>query len=289
VPSLEKLVKFATDSGFRASQLRAYAWPVVRKIYPQIECIGISGADGKTTLLFADDKFITRDFIKFGHNPSAPLNAALSILKSRGARLNGVFFELGANVGSESIEALNSGFSRALLVEPEPRNAALLRSNIVLNGFADRAIVAQVGASNEPGTATMTLSADNRGDHKIAAATGENQTAIELKTADQILADAGVPPANVSLVWIDTQGYDGFALAGAQSLISARVPFVMEFDPDAMRAVGCLDLAIETVGEKFSEMFNLAETNAGAKPAKEVAELSRSLLGTGKYVDLLLI
>ena len=289
MPSLQKAIKFATNSEFRLAQMRAYAWPIVRALYPKIECIGISGPEGKTTLLFANDKYITRDFIKFGCNPTAPLNAALLVLRALSMRLDGVFFELGANVGSESIEALNCGFSRAVLVEPEPRNASLLRSNIAINGYSDRATVVEVGVSNIAGSASMAISEDNRGDHKIAAVAGARQTTIELKTADQILIEAGFKPSDVSLVWIDTQGYDGFALAGAGSLIDDRVPFVMEFDPDAMKEAGCLDLALETISNRFSSIYDLSSEFPLRKPSSEISTISAALLKTGNYVDLLLV
>ena len=287
---LTKAALFARSRDFRAAKFRQWAWPIFRNLYPNIDCVGVRGNDGQTTLLFSDDKFITMDFIKFGANVGAPMNSALSVLRSLQAPLNGCFFEIGANIGTETIGALALGpFGRAIVIEPEPRNVSLLRANLALRGLSDRTKIFQVGAAHKAGTANLTLSIDNRGDHRISNDASFVTTTIDLKTADEILEEAGERPEDVSLVWVDTQGYEGFVLAGAQKLMDAHVPFIIEFTPDSMRAVGCYDLAIDAISGRFQGFYDLSAKHPEMKHPSEINAVSQRLSGTGGYVDLLLV
>lgn len=103
------------------------------------------------------------------------------------------------------------------------------------------------------------------------------------------MEEAGERPEDVSLVWVDTQGYEGFVLAGAQKLMDAHVPFIIEFTPDSMRAVGCYDLAIDAISGRFQGFYDLSAKHLEMKHPSEIKAVSQRLSGTGGYVDLLLV
>jgi FkbM family methyltransferase len=79
-----------------------------------------------------------------------------------------VFLELGANIGTHTVYAMQSGhFARAVVFEPEPHNARLLTMNIDINALADRVIVVEKAAGAAPGRAVMHLHPRNKGAHAI--------------------------------------------------------------------------------------------------------------------------
>jgi hypothetical protein len=51
-----------------------------------------------------------------------------------------------------------------------------------------------------------------------------------------------VEPAENTLIWMDTQGYEGYVLAGARGWLDAGTPLVMEFDPYLMKRVNSFGL-----------------------------------------------
>lgn len=44
-----------------------------------------------------------------------------------------------------------------------------------------------------------------------------------------------------SLLWMDIEGYEGHALAGAKSLLSSGIPLVSEFNPEFLAKAGGLE------------------------------------------------
>ena len=288
-----KVQLFACSSDFRRRKVRHWLWPVVRRVYSNVEYLGIRTSEGGCILAHTADRIMTVQLLKLGRFNDSNLPRALALLPQ--APRAGWFLDVGANIGTETVSALMSGrFGRAIAIEPEVRNNRLLRANLVINGLADRVTVYDVAASNASGTAMLRLSEDNRGDHRISRTGGpvdghDAGEVVQTSRLDDLLRVSGLRPQDVSLVWVDTQGYDGFVLDGALSLIAARVPFVIEFWPAALRGSGGLETALEIIEESFDIFFNLsAEEWREPHSVRAIRGLASSLRGPEASVDLML-
>ena len=160
-----------------------------------------------------------------------------------------LLIDVGANIGPICIATVARGYSkRAIAIEPEPHNCRLLRANIALNGLTKSILVHEFACGmfdNE--TMDLELSEDNFGDHRIRPGDlpvrdkDENRHKIQIQshTLDTLCP---VEPAENTLIWMDTQGYEGCVLAGAGRWLDAGTPLVMEFDPHLMKRVNSFGL-----------------------------------------------
>jgi FkbM family methyltransferase len=147
-----------------------------------------------------------------------------------------LFIDVGANIGTSCIPAVARGYAkRAIAIEPEPHNCRLLRANIALNGLDNRITVHESACGIQDNeTLELALSdEDNIGDHQIrpdGGNGGRKTVKIQSNTLDTSCPDV----CDGTLIWMDTQGYEGYVLAGAARWLGAGAPLVMEFAPYLM-------------------------------------------------------
>ncbi len=149
-----------------------------------------------------------------------------------------LLIDVGANIGVISIPAVKRGFfEKAIAIEPEPRNYSLLVANIHINGLANR-IDARNCALGDGSLSIvqMGLSDDNFGDHRIATDKREAfEDMLSRKTIEVscFSLDENIGPIDPrsTLIWMDTQGFEGFVLAGAKKALQHNPPLVIEFWP----------------------------------------------------------
>ena len=195
----------------------------------------------------------------------------------------GVFVDVGANIGTTTLPALEY-FECAIALEPVPANAALLRANIALNRLDGRAMAREAACSSERGQVLLRLSPTKSGGHEIRSPKpGEETLLVPTVTLDEVIVDEGLRPGDVGLVWMDVGGHEVDVLRGAAALLDARVPIVAEIRartaPDVERLLAgrypqVVDLRAEVVlpigelsaylsrlgsagGRKFSDMLLL--------------------------------
>jgi FkbM family methyltransferase len=162
------------------------------------------------------------------------LETAIATLNQTGRlKTGGVFVDVGANIGTQSIYALLSGeFARAAVFEPEPHNLDILRRNLAVNGLDARAAVIKAAATSQPGTLQLARHAKNLGAHSVEAAyvaRPADRIDVAAVRVDDALAELGIAPSDVALVKIDVEGHEMSALAGMERLLDARVPVMVEF------------------------------------------------------------
>jgi FkbM family methyltransferase len=93
--------------------------------------------------------------------------------------------DVGANIGTTTVPAVaRHGFGLAVAVEPESRNAMLLRLNARLNHVEDRVVSVEAAASHSVGTSTLALSPTNSGKHQLELTVfpAEGWTTVEVPT-----------------------------------------------------------------------------------------------------------
>ncbi|MEQ1831108.1 MAG: FkbM family methyltransferase [Pirellula sp.] len=162
----------------------------------------------------------------------------------------GVLLDVGANIGVISIGALlNNQVASAIAIEPDPNNFLLLEKNIRLNGVEDRMNCFRMAASDATSELAFELSKRNYGDHRvrrIEKGSGNraeerhdesNRSVIHVQAdrLDRILKNV-IP--NVSLIWIDVQGFEGYAFRGAADLLRSKIPVVSEIWPYGIHRAG---------------------------------------------------
>jgi FkbM family methyltransferase len=148
-----------------------------------------------------------------------------------------VAVDVGANVGLYTLALACAvgpgGVVHAL--EPDPANFRLLaRATAKLPQV--RAL--RAAATDRSGTVSLHVSPLNRGDHRLAAAVGENRETLLVPgiTLDDLLA----PQPQVSFVKLDIQGAEALALAGMSATLARNpdVAVLCELCPSLLEAAG---------------------------------------------------
>jgi FkbM family methyltransferase len=207
-----------------------------------------------------------------------------------------LFIDIGANTGFVSIPAVKSGlFQRAIAVEPEPFNFRLLCANIHLNGVAPQIVAHNValGAREQDGV-SLELSETNSGDHRIRLSAdpglfGEDRREtirVKMMPLDQLIPS--FDPRR-TMIWMDTQGFEGHILAGARNALAARPPLVLEFWPYAMNRAGSYEpLKDALLAAGYSNFCDVKHgVPLGRLTESSLNELYHRLESTMKSVDLL--
>jgi FkbM family methyltransferase len=200
------------------------------------------------------------------------------------------FVDVGANIGTTAIPALNvMNFGSVIAIEPGPRNLALLRANVALNELTDKVEILACAIGAENGETELWLGQENHSDHRLwhrpdlQLQTMTGSVSVSVKPLDDVLSGA----TNVGLIWVDTQGFEGFVLEGAQGLLGKGKPFVTEFWPGGMKGSGSWEKYCEFVsGATF-----LKDLRTGIEYSdvtrKQIEELSERYKGISDYTDVL--
>jgi FkbM family methyltransferase len=204
--------------------------------------------------LFVTGEF---DFAKF-------IRATEVLLRHRAGWQPRVLIDVGANIGTICIPAVRRGYvERAIAIEPDPENCRLLRANLELNGLASRVVVHEAAAgAREDEELELQLSDYNLGDHRIYVPSGPETSRLQgrksVKVKSRTLNTLCAEDVGADLlVWMDIQGAEGFALAGADALMQQSVPMVLEFWPEALARSGSFPL-LQVAVANYSGFVDLA-------------------------------
>lgn len=256
---------------------------------------------GKAELLVSsDDLELGRAVFVRGDYERMYIEAALEFLENEGHPFAGkTFVDIGANIGTSTVDALvNFPFARALCFEPDSRNLKLLRLNLVLNDLERQATVFPYALSREDGFAVLERSPTNFGDSRISkpvhagdAAFGEG--VVECRSLDSLVDDETISLDDVALLWLDTQGHEGFVMKGAEKAIKSGIPVVVEYWPDGLRKNHCLEALEEAIRDCYRKVVDLRLLCHGLKfdAVTNPADLDkvRARYPDGDHTDLLLI
>jgi len=146
--------------------------------------------------------------------------------------------------------------------------------------------VYNVALSNQSGVATMELSPDNFGDHRIRQAeagrlsvddeSARTTLSVSTTTLNELIAAHRVPISNQTLIWLDTQGHEGQILAGASCLLEQpSAPFlVLEFWPYGLERAGGKELLFRFLG-KAQAIYDLQGERWMSRPPVTLEHLER--------------
>jgi FkbM family methyltransferase len=221
----------------------------------------VSTGAGEKFVVVAADKFIGRqtyvDQEPYGFDKMERL---LRILGSE--RPKTLLIDIGANIGTISIPAVKRGlFKNAIAIEPEPRNYSLLSANIHLNGASDKIVAHNLALGQKDDAKVLfEIAKDNLGDHRIHVDSdvnlydeGNRETiTVKSETFDKLIKS--VDPRE-TLIWIDTQGFEGYILSGATTALKSQPPLCIEFWPYGMKRSGSYPLLKQAILEAGYNFF----------------------------------
>jgi len=197
------------------------------------------------------------------------------------------FVDIGANIGTHILRALRSGyFTSGAAVEMDPDNFQLLECNLKLNLVDPSVRLVNTAVGEKIGIAKMERSPDNLGDHRIQGASsirpemyGEKNRVsanVPMTTLDQMELDYNLNFDASTLLWIDTQGYEGQVLEGAQRILDRppreRPMIVLEFWPYGLDRVDGFSRLIRCL-EGFGSMRNLRAKNWQKEATLQASDL----------------
>lgn len=238
------------------------------------------------------DLTITPIYMRTGQMHGA-LDRFFAALRAAGAGPTDLVVNVGANNGCTVLPLIAHGFARrAIAIEPEPTNAALLRYNIAAHGFDAHitALACAMGAAD--GVLAFEVSPTNKGDHRLAGEAPTPPGWRRIETPVKRLDDAvtpdlsGLDPRTV-LTWMDIQGAEPLAIAGGAAHF-ARFPFLItEFGPKAMMRLGAArDDALALFAQTWTHAHDL--WRGETFPIAALGETWDRLAASGGETDLLL-
>jgi FkbM family methyltransferase len=189
---------------------------------------------GDHVMTFSPHDYIGRKIFRKGHFEREHVDRLLAILKSRGIwREDTVLLELGGNIGTQTVYfALSKAYKRIVSIEPDPRNFELLRANITQNGLEDMVTLVNCAAGENDGEIAFFQHQDNHGKSSaLRQSPSDKEISVPVRPVSTILAEAGIEPHSIGLVWMDIEGYEPVACRSMEALMALKVPLYMEFSP----------------------------------------------------------
>lgn len=292
---IQRLPELFTSPLYRRALWCRTVCRMLARINPDVRYLGLVRGDDLTFLLLRDSVITPYSLVGEGFQREELLRV-IQWCATTERSLGGVFVDVGANMGTTTLMAMGSGsFTRAICIEPGPENVRLIRLNLEANGIQNRAGVVAAAASRGPSIAQLYLAGDNSGDHQLGSAPGgpknsRSSIEVEVNTLDHIIASVGVEPGQVSCVWVDTQGSEGFVLEGAADLIASGAPFCIEFWPHGCRRIGSYNALLQILENEFDGFVDLAEPHPGTvRRASTIRSFARRFDDSTDHTDLFLI
>jgi FkbM family methyltransferase len=254
------------------------------------------------------DKEISRIVFIFGLYDLPLMHAAFAGLRRFGgpADLQGkLLLDIGANIGTTMLTA-TSYFqaSGAIAFEPDPTNVRFMELNVRDNGLGNQVRIHTVALSDEAGSVRLQRSPANAGDHRVlvggqvsAATDAAEVIEVPAATLDELVNAGEVDLSDVGIAWLDVQGHEGHALAGARCLLESGIPVVLEYWPAGLRAAGRIEALDEIISEHYDYCLDLGGPTGTPSfdrvPTTELADVAAKVIARHAdghdHTDLLLL
>ncbi len=276
----------------------AWSWDFARLTRATITVKTLQGLFTVST----QDSTIGRHLYFDGHYQHDSVVNAVAFLREKGlipAAGQGTVLDIGANVGVISIGMLTNGMvASAVAVEPDPTNFGLLHRNVANNNLGTRYTAIQAAASERAGNLKFALSNENFGDHRIQVQsepaddkTGRRVIEVAAKPIDEMIDSL---PANVAseitLIWIDVQGHEGYVFAGGSKLFSRAIPVVVEVWPFGIKRSGMTVEHFCELAQKYWRSFWVFRRCGKYVhyPISDLSKFCEELGDQGVYEDIIL-
>lgn len=216
----------------------------------------------------------------------------------------GVFLDVGANIGTTSIESINyENVTECIAFEPEPNNYNLLMANIYLNNLGDQIQALRYAVGDHEENCELVVSPICSGDNRLRKTDTSNTSSsvneerkkvevVNVVTLDNVLTKKA---EDIAFVWIDVQGFEYFVLNGGKDILSQRnVAVQIEYWPLGLAETDTMFKLNAFLVDQFKEFIDMNKFEQGEEtpePIENVYQLEKrlSLLGPAAHTDLFLI
>lgn len=143
--------------------------------------------------------------------------------------LDSVFVDVGANIGAFSLPLALTA-KRVIAIEPSPQVLPYLRKNVALNHLSNVNIAACAAGTHDCDSLPLYIPPESHfGMASSAPQFHVEPVSVPVRSLDSILRDHAV--TSVSVLKIDTEGYEAHVFLGAQELLRSpsAPPVVFEF------------------------------------------------------------
>jgi len=209
--------------------MRAVAQWMVKRIIPSRLTV-----DGIELVMNRDDAVVC-GALTLGCYENSPRRIFRGLLKP-----GMTVVDVGANIGLyTAIAAGTVGPSgRVIAVEPESRNAQLMRQTLALNQFKNVEVV-QAAVSDRTGPGQLFLNEENKADHRIFDRESRRAVVpVDFYRLDDLLAELAV--TRMDVVKMDIQGAEALALQGMRRTLTenAEIRLMIEYWPWGLAQAG---------------------------------------------------
>jgi FkbM family methyltransferase len=202
-------------------------------------------------------------------------------LVKRHLPVDGVFFDVGANIGTFTLVAAHKAFrGQVHAFEPSAHHFARLARNVALNRF-ENVVLNQRGLYDQPGEATLFLPSqagemNNSGAASLYTFRSEEvkqvSEAVSLMRLDDYIRNLNIQ--RVDIIKIDIEGAEIKALEGARDTIMRFRPLVlMEVDLDNLARADCSPDQVLELWKSLNYEVSIIHMTEKAIPVKSRREL----------------
>ena len=206
----------------------------------------------------------------------------------------GIFLELGANIGTTGIYFLKNLAPdlNLLAFEPDTENFKLLRINTILNDLEDRATLVNCGLGDKADELILYRGLTNPGGNSILKPGANRPTeTIKVIALDSYFAENKIPAAQIKYIWIDTEGFEAQVIVGMKNLLKENpAPIFMECNLGAWDNSGLFEDMLALLAENYSHfiLFPL-KGKEELYPLETLRTLERAKNVLGQIGDIFLI
>lgn len=195
---------------------------------------------------------------------------------------DGVFVDVGANIGTTSIPVAHEYGCRVLAIEPVQTTFELLRQNVAANGLAHSMILVNAAVVARQEMIRMALSYDSGSAFVARPGTpsevhAASRSCIECQgmPLGALLATKGIRASDVSVVWADVQGCEVDVIDTGVEIWATGAPLWAEFETPVLALQGALDaffVAAERNFDRFIDARDLLKEGVECQP-QPIAQL----------------
>ena len=144
----------------------------------------------------------------------------------------GIFFDIGANIGTTCIYAKKVLASNMKYIgfEAGMENYKLFKCNCILNEVED-IVVEKLALGEKKCKGRYLYSAENPGGSGVSFS-DSNVSDIDVVSLDEYIKKNNINEGSVACIWLDTEGCEAEIIIGAKNLLDNRLPMMQEFNPD---------------------------------------------------------
>ena len=192
----------------------------------------------------------------------------------------GIFLDIGGNIGTTSIyvNKVKAPQLKIIAFEPVRDNIRIFRANCALNDISEEKILlVEKVISNRTTVNLVEKNIFNPGASRVVPKDMVQiweAEEVESTTLDDYLERSGIRNGDIRYLWIDVEGYEGYAIDGAKKLLeSVDIPVMTEFVPSYLKKQGCYEMLIEDLSILYPGFIWMEEAVKGEARVREIGTL----------------